>query len=66
MEESINDYTRNIIDLRRHMWLAGVEQELRRLIWQIAVCRKIYLGKIHEANRKLSVQKISTVKTSFR
>ncbi len=57
MEESINDYTRNIIDLRRHMWLAGVEQELRRLIWQIAVVGKYISAKIHEANRKLAGSK---------
>lgn len=53
MGEGINDYTKNIIDLRRHMWMAGVEQELRRLIWQIAVVGKYISAKIHEANRKL-------------
>ena len=53
MGEGINDYTKNIIDLRRHMWMAGVEEELRRLIWQIAVVGKYISAKIHEANRKL-------------
>ncbi len=53
MGEGINDYTQNIIDLRRHMWMAGVEEELRRLIWQIAVVGKYISAKIHEANRKL-------------
>lgn len=52
MGEGINDYTQNIIDLRRHMWMAGVEVELRRLIWQIAVVGKYISAKIHEANRK--------------
>ena len=54
MGEGINDYTKNIIDLRRHMWMAGVEEELRRLIWQIAVVGKYISAKIHEANRKLA------------
>lgn len=53
MGEGINDYTKNIMDLRRHMWMAGVEVELRRLIWQIAVVGKYISAKIHEANRKL-------------
>ncbi len=53
MGEGINDYTKTIIDLRRHMWMAGVEEELRRLIWQIAVVGKYISAKIHEANRKL-------------
>ena len=53
MGQGINDYTKNIIDLRRHMWMAGVEEELRRLIWQIAVVGKYISAKIHEANRKL-------------
>lgn len=53
MGEGINDYTKNIVDLRRHMWMAGVEVELRRLIWQIAVVGKYISAKIHEANRKL-------------
>jgi fructose-1,6-bisphosphatase I len=33
---NISDYTKFIVDLRRHMWMAGIEMELRRLIWQIA------------------------------
>jgi len=57
MGEGINDYTKNIIDLRRHMWMAGVEEELRRLIWQIAVVGKYISAKIHEANRKLAGSK---------
>jgi fructose-1,6-bisphosphatase I len=54
MGEGIGDYTKNVIDLRRHMWMAGVEVELRRLIWQIAVVGKYISAKIHEANRKLA------------
>jgi fructose-1,6-bisphosphatase I len=54
MGEGINDYTKNMVDLRRHMWMAGVEEELRRLIWQIAVVGKYISAKIHEANRKLA------------
>ncbi|NLN59170.1 MAG: fructose-1,6-bisphosphatase [Deltaproteobacteria bacterium] len=54
MAGGIGDYTRFSIDLRRHMWLAGVDQELRRLIWQIAVMGKYVSAKIHEANRKLA------------
>lgn len=54
MGEGIGDYTKNMIDLRRHMWMAGVEVELRRLIWQIAVVGKYISAKIHEANRKLA------------
>ena len=54
MGERINDFTKNIVDLRRHMWLAGVEVELRRLIWQIAVVGKYISAKIHESNRKLA------------
>jgi fructose-1,6-bisphosphatase I len=54
MGEGISDYTRCLIDLRRHMWLAGVETELRRLIWQIAVTGKYISAKIHESNRKLA------------
>jgi fructose-1,6-bisphosphatase I len=57
MGEGINDYTKNIVDLRRHMWMAGVEEELRRLIWQIAVVGKYISAKIHEANRKLAGSK---------
>jgi fructose-1,6-bisphosphatase I len=36
------------------MWLEGVEVELRRLIWQIAVVGKYISAKIHESNRKLA------------
>jgi fructose-1,6-bisphosphatase I len=36
------------------MWLAGVETELRRLIWQIAVTGKYISAQIHESNRKLA------------
>jgi fructose-1,6-bisphosphatase I len=54
MGEGISDYDKFIIDLRRHMWLAGVEVELRRLIWQIAVTGKYISAKIHESNRKLA------------
>jgi fructose-1,6-bisphosphatase I len=51
---SISDATKCGIDLRRHMWMAGVETELRRLIWQIAVTGKYISAKIHESNRKLA------------
>ena len=34
--------------------MAGVEMELRRLIWQIAVTGKYISAKIHESNRKLA------------
>jgi fructose-1,6-bisphosphatase I len=54
MGDGISDYTKSIVDLRRHMWMAGVEVELRRLIWQIAVVGKYISAKIHEANRKLA------------
>ncbi|HUN54123.1 MAG TPA: class 1 fructose-bisphosphatase [Smithella sp.] len=54
MGEGISDYTKNIFDLRRHMWTEGVEVELRRLIWQIAVVGKYISAKIHESNRKLA------------
>jgi fructose-1,6-bisphosphatase I len=54
MAEGISDYTKFAIDLRRHMWMAGVEIELRRLIWQIAVMGKYISAKIHESNRKLA------------
>ena len=54
MGEGISDYNKFIIDLRRNMWLAGVEVELRRLIWQIAVTGKYISAKIHESNRKLA------------
>jgi fructose-1,6-bisphosphatase I len=54
MGEGISDYTKNMVDLRRHMWMAGVELELRRLIWQIATVGKYISAKIHESNRKLA------------
>lgn len=54
MAEGISDYTKFAVDLRRHMWKAGVEIELRRLIWQIAVMGKYISAKIHESNRKLA------------
>ncbi len=51
---SISDATKCGVDLRRHMWMAGVETELRRLIWQIAVTGKYISAKIHESNRKFA------------
>ena len=51
---NISDATKCGIDLRRHMWMAGVETELRRLIWQIAITGKYISAKIHESNRKLA------------
>ena len=54
MSEGTNDYTKNIVDLRRHMWMDGIEVELRRLIWQIAVVGKYISAKIQESNRKLA------------
>jgi len=54
MGEGISDYTKCSIDLRRQMWMAGVEEELRRLIWQIGVTGKYISAKIHESNRKLA------------
>ena len=51
---NISDATQCTIDLRRHMWMAGVEMELRRLIWQIAVTGKYISAKIHESNRKFA------------
>lgn len=54
MGEGISDYTKFAVDLRRQMWRAGVEEELRRLIWQIAVTGKYISAKIHESNRKLA------------
>ncbi len=54
MVNGINNHTRFIVDLRRHMWMDGIEVELRRLIWQIAVVGKYISAKIHESNRKLA------------
>jgi Fructose-1,6-bisphosphatase len=54
MGEDISNYSNNIVDLRRHMWMAGIEVELRRLIWQIAIVGKYISAKIHESNRKLA------------
>jgi len=34
--------------------MAGVEEDLRRLIWQIAITGKYISAKIHESNRKLA------------
>jgi fructose-1,6-bisphosphatase I len=51
---SISDATKCGTDLRRHMWMAGIEMELRRLIWQIAVTGKYISAKIHESNRKFA------------
>lgn len=51
---NISDATKEFVDLRRHMWMAGVEVDLRRLIWQIAVTGKYISAKIHESNRKLA------------
>jgi fructose-1,6-bisphosphatase I len=51
---NISDYTKFIVDLRRHMWMAGIEMDLRRLIWQIAITGKYISAKIHESNRKLA------------
>jgi len=50
----ISDATKGFVDLRRHMWMAGVETDLRRLMWQIAVTGKYISAKIHESNRKLA------------
>ena len=52
--DNISDATRQFIDLRRHMWMAGIEQDLRRLIWQIAITGKYISSKIQESNRKLA------------
>lgn len=52
--ENISDATKYFVDLRRHMWMAGVELNLRRLIWQIAVTGKYISSKIQESNRKLA------------
>ncbi len=54
MGEGINDYTKTNMDLRRHMWADHVEEDLRRLIWRIAVVGKYISAKIHESNRKLA------------
>lgn len=52
--DNISDATHFAADLRRHMWMDGVETELRRLIWQIAVTGKYISAKIHESNRKFA------------
>ncbi|MDY0044854.1 MAG: hypothetical protein RBS82_09335 [Syntrophales bacterium] len=52
--DNISDATKHFVDLRRHMWIAGIEVDLRRLIWQIAVTGKYISAKIHESNRKLA------------
>ncbi len=52
--ENISDATRHFTDLRRHMWMASIDMDLRRLIWQIAVTGKYISSKIQESNRKLA------------
>ena len=52
--EGISDATKGFVDLRRHMWMADIETDLRRLIWQIAVTAKYISAKIDESNRKLA------------
>lgn len=52
--ENLSDITKGFVDLRRHMWMAGINTDLRRLIWQIAVTGKYISAKIHESNRKLA------------
>ncbi len=52
--ENISDATKQFVDLRRHMWMAGIEVDLRRLIWQIAITAKYISSKIQESNRKLA------------
>jgi len=54
MGEGLSDYTKFMVDLRRHMWKSGVEMELRRLIWQIAVIGKYISARIQESTRKLA------------
>src|SRR4030042_424994 len=54
MGDGISDYTKFVLDLRRERWMVGVEEELRRLIWQIAVTGKYISAKIQESNRKLA------------
>ncbi|MCX5850962.1 MAG: fructose-1,6-bisphosphatase [Deltaproteobacteria bacterium] len=54
---SISDATQGFVDLRRHMWISGIEVDLRRLIWQIAVTAKYISAKIHESNRKFAGMK---------
>jgi len=66
MVEGINDHTRGIVDLRRHMWIGGIEEDLRRLIWQIAVVGKYISAKIHESNRKLAASRMFTARISWR
>ncbi len=55
--DNISDATKHFIDLRRHMWMAGIDQDLRRLIWQTAVTGKYIYSKIQESNRKLAGEK---------
>ena len=52
--EDISDESRDSVDLRRHMWMAGIEPDLRRLIWQIAVTGKYISVRIQESNRKFA------------
>lgn len=57
MEDIPENDPRCAVDLRRHMWLAGVEDDLRRLIWQIAVTGKYISTRIQESNRKFAGSK---------
>ena len=46
--------TFDMVDLRTHLTEEGLEQELRRLIYNIASTSKYISSKINEANRKLA------------
>ena len=54
MGDGISDYTKYVVDLRRHMWTCGIKTELRRLIWNIATTAKYISAKIQESNRKVA------------
>ena len=54
---NVNDPLKRVTDLRTHCWQNNVPQNLRRLIWQIAVTAKYISAKIHESNRKLASSK---------
>ena len=49
--------TFDMVDLRTHLTEKGVEQELRRLIFNIASTSKYISSKINESNRKLAGSK---------
>jgi len=66
MGEEISDYTKNFVDLRRHMWMEGVEVELRRLIWQIAVVGKYISAKFMSPTENWPDLKTSMVMNSWR